>query len=114
MAFVREQQEAQHLLFAIENGTQSLSQLRHLIDDADPALVYLIVSWLRQRYGRDHPAAEGVIGRIVELTTASPSMKTKMRQGQADAISRWFEAEHLYTEFSAEEFVELIVEKLEG
>lgn len=114
MKFVREQQEAQHLLSSIEDGTQSISQLRHLIDDADPALIYLIVSWLRQRYGRDHPAAEGVIGRIVELTAVSTSMKTKMRQGQADSISKWFEDEHQYADFSAAEFIELIVEKLEG
>ena len=86
----------------------------NLIDDADPALVYLIFTWLRNRYGADHPAAEGVIGRLVALTSGYNSVKAKMREGKADSIVTWFEEEHSYREFTAEAFIALVIEKLEG
>lgn len=112
MAFEREQREALHLLQGIENGTLNAANARDLIDDADPALVYLIVTWLRARYGGDHPAAEGVIGRLVELTNGS--VKAKMNEGKADPVVTWFEEEHSYRDLAATDFVALIVEKLEG
>ncbi len=114
MAFEQEQREALYLLQGIENGTVSTSDIAHRMGEAEPALVYFLITWLRERYGGDHPAAEGVIGRIVELTTAHRSIKTQMREGKADSIVEWFESEHGYRDFDARNFVELIVEKLEG
>ncbi|RLB47228.1 MAG: hypothetical protein DRJ42_25855 [Deltaproteobacteria bacterium] len=114
MAFEHEQREALHLLQGIENGTMSISEAAHLIDEADPALVYLLLTWLRSHYGGDHPAAEGVIGRLVELTGKHAGVKASMREGKADSIVAWFEEEHSYREFSATGFVALVVEKLEG
>jgi len=114
MAFAQEQREALHLLHGIENGTLRTTDVAHLIDAADPALVYFIITWLRTRYGADHPAAEGVLGRIVELTGAHASVKAKMREGKADAIVAWFEDAHSYREFNDTEFIELVIEKLEG
>ena len=101
-----------HLLSGIENGTLSVSIAGGLIDDADPALVYFLFTWLRNRY-RNHPAAEGVIGRLVELTKTR-SVNAKVLEGKQDSIVKWFESEHDYSDFNADEFVELIVEKLEG
>lgn len=114
MAFAREQREALHLLQGIENGSLTTSDAAHLIEDADPALVHLIVSWLRSRYGGDHPAAEGVVGRLVELTSRHGFIKAKMREGKVDPIVAWFEDEHDYRDFAATDFIALIVEKLEG
>jgi len=37
-----------------------------------------------------------------------------MKEGQADPVVEWFEDEHTYTQFRPREFIELIVEKLEG
>ncbi len=113
MAFENEQRVALHLLEAIENGSQSISSIAHLVDEADPALVYLVITWLRQRYA-NHPAAEGVIGRIVELTNGTSSTKAKMREGKADAIASWFEEEYAFKDFDSSAFIALIVEKLEG
>lgn len=114
MAFAQEQREALHLLHGIENGTLSTVDAAHLIGEADPALVYFIITWLRSRYGADHPAAEGVLGRIVELTNGHPSVQAKMREGKADPVVTWFEEEHTYRMLGDMEFIELIVEKLEG
>lgn len=114
MEFAQEQREALKLLEGIENGTLRTADAAHLIAEADGALVYLIVSWLRARYGGDHPAAEGVIGRLVELTNAHGAVKAKMREGKADAVVAWFEGEHSYRDLSSAEFIALIIEKLEG
>jgi hypothetical protein len=112
MAFDREQREALHLLRAIEEGTTPVASVRHLVDEADPALLHLIFSWLRSRYA-NHPAAEGVLGRMVELSQSS-SVSAKLREGKADPIVSWFEEEHGYRDFSAEDFISLVVEKLES
>lgn len=114
MAFAHEQQEALYLLQGIENGTLGATRAAQRIEEADPALVYFIITWLRERYGGDHPAAEGVIGRLVELTGKFSGVKAQMREGKADPIVAWFEDEYSYRDFGAEDFIELIVEKLEG
>ncbi len=114
MAFEQEKREALYLLDGLENGTMTTSTASRLIDEADPALVYFLLTWLRDRYGRDHPAAAGVIGRLVELTNGHSTVKSKMREGKADGIVKWFEETHEYRAFTGPEFVALIVEKLEG
>ena len=113
MAFELEQRQALHLLEGIENGTLSATEAGSLIDDADPALVYFIVTWLRSRY-KDHPAAEGVIGRLVELTSGTSTVNAKMREGKGDPIVGWFEDEYSYRDFGAREFIALVVDKLES
>jgi len=114
MAFEREQREALQLLEGIENGTLNAANAGSIIDEADPALVYLIFTWLRKQYGGDHPAAEGVIGRLVEITSRYSSVKAKMNEGRADPVVAWFEEGHAYRDFVASDFVALVVEKLEG
>ena len=114
VAFEQEQREALRLLEGIENGTLQAAVTGTLIDEADPALVYLIFTWLRSRYGADHPAAEGVIGRLVALTNGYNTVKAKMREGKSDPIVAWFEEVHSYREFTGSEFIALVVEKLEG
>lgn len=113
MAFAQEQRAALHLLQGIENGTLSTSQASHIIDEADPALVYFIFTWLRARY-ENHPASEGVVGRLVELTQSFSGVKKAMAEGKEDSVVAWFEEEHSYKEFTAEQFIEVVVEKLEG
>ena len=80
MAFEQEQREALYLLQGIENGSLRAADAAHVIQGADPALVYLVLTWIRSRYGGDHPAAEGVLGRLVELTSKHAVVKAKMRE----------------------------------
>ena len=114
MAFAQEQRDALHLLHGIENGTLSAIDSAHLISEADPALVYFIFTWLRSRYRGDHPAAEGVLGRMVELTSGHTVVQARMREGKSDSIVTWFEEEYEYKDFSDTAFIELVIEKLEG
>ena len=50
----------------------------------------------------------------MELTNGHNSIKAKMREGKSDVIVNWFEEEHTYRDFTAEQFIALVIEKLEG
>lgn len=114
MAFVQEERDALRLLHGIENGTLATPEVARLVEEADPALVYLVLTWLRSRYGGDHPAAEGVLGRLVELTSRHASVKAQMREGKADPIVAWFEDQYSYRDLGDVAFIALIVDKLES
>lgn len=89
------------------------AQSAELAVDADPALVYLIFTWIRRRYA-DHPNADAVVGRLLAVLEREPSLTAKMKEGQADPVVAWFEEEHVYRDLPAREFIELVVDKLES
>ena len=84
-----------------------------LVDEADPALVYLIFTWLRKRYA-DHVNADAVIGRLLAISNRYTAVTKKMNEGKADAVVQWFEENYSYKDLGKAEFIELIIEKLEG
>ena len=112
MGLEQEQRAALHILESIENGSLSSTELNTLVDDADPALLYLIVTWLRKHY-QDHVNADTIGTRLVELSSRR-SAAQKMKEGQADPVVQWFEETYSYRKLDAKAFIELIVEKLEG
>jgi len=112
MALEQEQRAALRILEVIEDGTMSASDSLSLVEDADPALIYLLFTWLRKRYA-DHVNSDAVIGRLVAVSGRG-SVAKKMKEGQADPVSQWFEESYSYRELDAKQFVELIIEKLEG
>ena len=83
-----------------------------LVEKADPALIYLIFTWLRKRYA-DHPNSDAVIGRLVEVSTRG-SVPKLMKEGQTDPVVEWFEDAYAYRELDKLAFIELIIDKLEG
>jgi len=113
MAFEQEQRAALRILEGIEEGTMSSADSFTLVDEADPALVYLIFTWIRHRYA-EHVNSDAVIGRLVAISDRYPSVKTKMKEGQADPVVEWFEDAYSYKSLGSNEFIALIVEKLEG
>lgn len=113
MSFDLEKRNAAHLLAMVENGSHSTSQMTQLYEDADPALIYLLFAWLRARY-LNHSAAEGVFGRIMDLCQSSPIVARKLKAGEQDAIVRFFEESYDYRDVERDEFISVIVEKLEG
>ena len=112
MAFEHEQRAALRILEGIEEGTASASDSLDLVEHADPALIYLIFTWLRKRY-TGHPNSDAVIGRVVEISGRG-SVAKMMKEGQADPVVEWFEDGYAYRELDKQQFIELIVEKLEG
>ncbi|MEE9386058.1 MAG: hypothetical protein V3V08_21820 [Nannocystaceae bacterium] len=114
MAFEHEQQQALRILDGIEQGSMSTPDSFGLLREADPTLVYFIFTWLRERYPPAHPAAEGVVGRLAEICDKYPDVTRQVKEGQADSVVTWFEEGYVYRDVGSREFVELIVEKLEG
>ena len=114
MAFEHQQQAALRILQGIEDGTMSTSDSFGLVDEADPALVYLIFTWIRNHYGPNHPASDAVIGRLVAISDRYPAVAKKMKEGQADPLVEWFEDGYSYRELGAKEFIALVVDKLES
>src|SRR2546423_9486495 len=112
MAFEQEQRAALRILEGIEEGTMSAADSLALVENADPALVYLIFTWLRKRYA-DHPNSDAVIGRLVAISNKGTVPK-KMKEGQADPVVDWFEDAYSYRELDSKEFIDLIVDKLES
>jgi hypothetical protein len=114
MAFDSEKRVAARLLAVVENGTLPIVDTRPLYEEADPALVYLIFAWLRARYHSGRSDSDGVLGRIVELCSASRVVAQKIRSGESDAIVSWFEETYEYRDLDRDEFISLVVDKLEG
>jgi len=112
MSFEIEKREAAHLVAVVENGSHSPQQIRLAYEDADPALIYLIFAWLRARY-RGHSAAEGVYGRIV-AACASAAVARMVKVGEKDAVVSWFEETYDYRALERDEFIAVVVEKLES
>jgi hypothetical protein len=112
MALEQEQRAALRILEGIEEGTMTATDSLALIEAADPALVYLIFTWLRKRYA-DHPNSDAVIGRVVAISGKGSTAKL-MKQGKADPVVQWFEDSYSYRELDKKSFIELVIEKLEG
>lgn len=113
MEFEHERREARRLLEGIENGTMTAPESWTLIERAEPVLVYFIITWLRRRYEHDD-AAEAVLGRIATVLRAYPHIARIIKAGEDDALVEWFEDEYQYRDLSSEEFIRIVVEKLES
>lgn len=113
MEFEHERREARRLLDGIENGTMTAAESWTAIGRAEPVLVYLIVTWLRVRYDND-PASDGVFGRLAAILQAYPAFAGIMKDGEADSLVEWFEDGYHYRDLSADEFLRIVVEKLES
>ena len=112
MAYEQEQRAALRILEGIEEGNLSSNDLLSLVEDADPALVYLIFTWLRKRYA-DHPNSDAVIGRLLAISDRG-AVPALVKEGHEDSIVEWFEDGYSYRELEAKEFIALIVDKLES
>ncbi|MEM7247305.1 MAG: hypothetical protein AAF533_18325 [Acidobacteriota bacterium] len=111
-----ERRAALRLLRALEQGGEPAADLAIIAQDIDPVLVHGIISFLRAVYPATDPAATGVLGRVVELTGASPEVIRRHEEGGRDPITEWFTSEHEYGQFRGrgDNVVDLLVEKLES
>jgi hypothetical protein len=79
-------------------------------------LVYSIVRFLRSVYPASSPAAQAVLERVVDLTSAYPAIVGKSREGESDPVSQWFASEYSFDDFRGRgaELIKMIVDKLES
>jgi len=113
MSFEEEKQSALSILEGIELGTMTAEESHELLKDADPTLVYFIFKWIRKRY-RDHEEAAMVMGRLNDIRNGYRSITRTAKAAEDDPIVQWFEGEHAYKDLEGAEFIDIIVEKLEG
>ena len=112
MAFEQEQRAALRILEGIEEGSMSATESTALVEEADPALIYLIFTWLRKRYA-NHENSDAVIGRVVAISSRG-SVAKMMKEGEADSVVQWFDETYSYRDLDKKAFIELVIEKLEG
>lgn len=84
-----------------------------LLDEADPTLLHFMFKWLRKRY-RDHDAADAVLGRLRAVCNEHRALTRKAKAGEDDPVVSWFEGTYQYKDLTAAEFIDIVVEKLEG
>jgi hypothetical protein len=114
VAFEEEKLEALVMLQGVEQGTMEPEESFELLNKADPTLVYFIFKWIKKHYHRDHEAVDIVRPRLSALCNEHRSLTRRAKSGEDDPVVGWFEGTHRYSELTAEEFIEIIVEKLEG
>lgn len=113
MSFEHEKQSALRILEGIELGTMESSETYGHLRDADPTLIYFMFKWLRKRY-REHEAATGVLGRLADVCNEYRDLTRLAKEGEEDPVVGWFESTYKYKDLTAEEFIDVIIEKLEG
>ncbi len=113
MSFEHEKQSALRILEGIELGTMDSAETYSHLRDADDTLIYFMFKWLRKRY-REHEAAEGVLGRLADVCNEYRELTRRAKGAEDDPVVGWFEGSYQYKDLTAAEFIDLVVEKLEG
>ena len=116
MGINEERKDALRLLAGLENGGISATDAVFLAEELDPVLVYVIVTFLRAVYPAADPAATSVLERVVQMTSKSPALIRKHKEGERDPVSRWFESEYDYRDYKGRgsELLALIADKLDS
>lgn len=112
----QEIRESIRVLTGLEDGKLDVKDCFTIAEELDDVILSLMVRYLRKKYPSTNPAGMGVLSRLVEFTSNYPSIIKKIKQGDQDPIREWFEDTYNYHEFyhSPEEFIRLIVDKIEG
>ena len=113
MCFEEEKKSALRILEGIELGTMTADESHDLLVNEDPVLIYFMFKWLRKRY-RDHIAAQLVLGRVNEIRNTYRSITRKAKEGEDDPVVAWFESTYAYKDLEGPEFIDIVVDKLEG
>jgi len=111
-----EKSAALRLLDGLENGTLGVEDAALLAAEIDPVYFYVGVRFLRACHPASDPVATAVLGRVVALTSKGASLVERFKQGEQDAISRWFEQNHDYRDYRgrSRDLVDTLAEKVEG
>lgn len=102
------------MLTGIEQGLMTPDEVAPLLEAADPTLVYFIFKWIKKHYHREHDDFEIVRARLNDVRNSHRSLTRRAKEGEEDPVVEWFEGSHRYSELEAAEFVDIVVEKLEG
>ena len=107
--------EVNHFMDIIEEGNSELSNAYNQLLEFDPLLTHFLLRYLHDK----HPITDRNAGpgrRLLELVTTYKDIARLANPPKNEPIIEWFEDSYNVKDFftNREEFVSLIVEKLEG
>ncbi len=108
--------EGLRLLKGLEDGKITSADAYNVAGKQDPVLVYFVLRFLREKYPAGNPTSEGVVSRMVELTSTYPDLVRMSKKGENDVIAEWFNESYALSEYydDQEQLISLLVEKIEG
>ena len=110
-----DKKEVLRFLVAVEEGSLPVNDMFTIVEKFDPLLSYFLLKYLREK----HPVTDrdsGAGSRLLELLTSYPELAKMANSSQKDPMVEWFSDSYsTKTYFNAtQEFVDLIVDKMEG
>ena len=109
-----EKREALAVLQGILTGEAMPEETIAALEEADPTLVYFIFKWIEKHYHRDHDDYELMKSRLSEIKNTARSLTRRAKDGEGDPVVEWFEGTYRYSELGPVDFIDLVIEKLEG
>ena len=105
-------QDIYRFMDAIEQGTVTLADAFSISENLDPLLMYFLLKYLREKYPAER---EGPSARLLEFLSTYPSIARLASPPKDEPMVEWFDDSYSVRSFKTREnFVEAIVDKLEG
>lgn len=110
-----DKREVIRFLEAIEDGRIPAADSYQMVQGFDPLLSYFLLRYLREK----HPSADNESGageRLLELLTTYPAVAKLANTPKDEPMVEWFDDSYSMRAFfnKPQEYVDLIVDKLEG
>lgn len=97
---------------AIEGGIIPLEEAFNIAEEQDPLLLYFMLRYLKEMYGKDQ---QGPGGRLLQFLSSYPSIAKLALPPKNEPMLEWFNDSYTVHSFkSRDEYLELIIDKLEG
>ena len=97
---------------AISEGMISLDEASITAEELDPLLLYFMLRYLKEMYGKDQ---QGPGGRLLQLLSTYPSIAKLANTPKNEPMVEWFNDSYTVRSFpSRDEYLQTIIDKLEG
>jgi hypothetical protein len=96
---------------AIEGGVVPLDDAFLLAENIDPLLLYFMLRYLKESYGRD---TQGPGGRLLQFLSTYPQMAKFAIPPKNEPMVEWFNDGYTVQSFkSRDEYLDMIIDKME-
>ncbi len=105
---------ATHFIEKLDAGQLAVTDAYNSVKAMDPLLAYFVLRFLKEKYGRD--AGSGGAKTLMELLSTYPDVAKLTRVSEDEPMKEWFDDSYSMRQYFGKpsEFIELIVDKLEG
>lgn len=96
----------------IEEGRLPLAEAFQIAEELDPLLLYFVLRYLKETYGRD---TQGPGGRLLQFLSSYPTIAKFAAPPKNEPMVEWFNDSYAVRSFeNREAYLEMIIDKLEG